>query len=326
MITTDTNFELSSLVRRAMDDLAIPEKPALLYEPVRYMLSLGGKRMRFCFALLSCGLCGGKPEEAIPAAKAIELLHNFTLLHDDIMDKADTRRGMPSVYKKWDTSTAILSGDVMFVKALEQLRYYQDYERFPEIFDAFLNSTRQVCEGQAYDLEFEQMDEISICDYLEMVRGKTAALIKASLLMGGTVGGADSEMKEILGELGEEIGIAFQIQDDLLDIKGEPDKLGKQSAGDILKGKKTYLSILSLERGDHRQKEFLLEVLKSNNVTQSDVQKVIALYENLDIFTAAGKAVNQHYRKALNLLDSFSSSDYREELRHLLEKIIEREY
>ena len=194
--TIDTQKELTSLIHQKLMEIEFPERPYSLYDPVRYTLSLGGKRIRPYFTLISCGLCGGEPEEALPAGMAIELLHNFTLLHDDIMDAAETRRGKQSVFKKWDSSTAILSGDAMYAWAFEQLQYYGNSDAYSKkqyalIMEIFLESARAVCEGQAYDLEFEENQQVSMQDYLRMIKGKTAALISASFKLGGAVAGAD---------------------------------------------------------------------------------------------------------------------------------------
>lgn len=331
MNTTDNQKELKSLIQEKLQELEFPERPYSLYEPVRYTLSLGGKRIRPYFTLTSCGMCGGDPEDALPAGMAIELLHNFTLLHDDIMDAAEKRRGMDSVYKKWDASTAILSGDAMYAWAFEQLQYYgnnRSYskDQYAQIMDIFLESTRTVCEGQAYDLEFEETEMVSMQDYLEMIRGKTAALISASFKLGGAVAGADEEHLFNLQEFGTEIGTAFQIQDDLLDVIADPEKFGKKRGGDIIEGKKTYLSILSLESGNKDQKKILRNVLQKQVAAEEDVEKIIDLYTSLGVIEKTKATIKHHYDNALEHLEIFDDSIYKDDIIDYLNKLINREY
>ncbi len=200
---TEQQQKLSDLIDEKLAELELPDQPSLLYEPVRYTLSLPGKRIRPYLTLMGSGLCGGNINESLPAAVAIELLHNFTLLHDDIMDRADTRRGEPSVYKKWDKNTAILSGDAMYARAFKQLQYYGNSSDFSKsqyntILDIFLNSAETVCEGQAFDLAFENHADVTIEEYLHMIEGKTAALISGSLAIGGAVAGATIKQIEEL--------------------------------------------------------------------------------------------------------------------------------
>lgn len=331
MNTTSTQQELSSLIEEKLTSLGLPREPVSLYEPVRYTLSLGGKRVRPYFTLTGCGLCGGDIEEAVPVAVAIELLHNFTLLHDDIMDGAATRRGRPSVYRKWDASTAILSGDAMYAWAFDQLQYYGKSDRYSKqnyaaILDIFLESARLVCEGQAYDLEFESSTAVTIDDYLKMIRGKTAALISGAFRLGGAVAGASDDMLTELHELGTEVGIAFQIQDDLLDIIADPEKFGKKQGGDILEGKKTYLSILSLQHGRPAQQAFLEEIFRKADVSEEEVEEVISLYQSLGVIHKTSEAVKRHYEYAVSHLDSLDASPYKEDLIEFLTQLINREY
>lgn len=319
------------MIQEKLQELEFPEQPTSLYEPVRYTMSLGGKRIRPYFTLVGCGLCGGDPKEALHAGMAIELLHNFTLLHDDIMDAAETRRGKKSVFKKWDASTAILSGDAMYARAFEQLQYYgsndeYDKEQYVQIMDIFLESARAVCEGQAYDLEFEDTAEVSINEYLDMIKGKTAALISASFKLGGAVAGSDQNHLYYLQEIGTEVGIAFQIQDDLLDVTADPEKFGKKRGGDISEGKKTYLSILSLETADERQAAILRSVLQKPSVEQEDIDRVIDIYRSLDVIKLTSLKIEEHYQKAMKHLEEFSSSQYKDELIAYLSKLINREY
>lgn len=331
MKSTLKHQNLSELINRKLSELDLPEQPRQLYEPVRYTLELGGKRIRPYFALTSCGMFGGNVEKAVPAGLAIELLHNFTLLHDDIMDAADTRRGAPSVYKKWDASTAILSGDVMFARAFAQLQYYgksDEYSKtqYATILDIFLESAETVCEGQAYDLEFAAGSDVTIPDYLKMIRGKTAALLTGAFMLGGAVAGVDSDKLSKLNQLGQESGMAFQIQDDLLDVIADPSKFGKKPGGDIIEGKKTYLSILALQRGDKEQEAFLTRILSDSNNSPDQVEKVIQLYNDLDVIEETEDAIERHYSNAVRILDEFPSSEYKTDLSNYLSKLKNREF
>jgi geranylgeranyl diphosphate synthase type II len=302
-----------------------------LYDPVKYTLSLGGKRIRPFLTLSGCGLCGGEPKEALAAGMAIELLHNFTLLHDDIMDAAETRRGKLSVFKKWDSSTAILSGDAMYAWAFEQLQYYGEKdaytkEQYAQIMAIFLNSARTVCEGQAYDLEFEKKQEVTLNEYLTMIRGKTAALISGSLQLGGAVAGADVQEMQKLRDIGTQMGTAFQIQDDLLDVVADPSKFGKRRGGDIAEGKKTYLSILALREGNEEQKELLRSVLEGSKTEDSEIEKIIEIYKSLGILKLTREKVEEHYQSANKLIQEFGANQYKDDLVAYLNKLIHREY
>lgn len=331
MEVTEQQQQLADLIDEKLAELNLPENPPLLYDPVRYTLLLSGKRIRPYLTLVGCGLCGGKIEEALPAAISIELLHNFTLLHDDIMDRAETRRGEPSVHRKWDESTAILSGDAMYAKAFKQLQYYGRNEQYSKtsyctILDIFLESAERVCEGQAYDLNFETRSDVTIDEYLHMIEGKTAALISGALAIGGAVAGASSNMIEELRFVGKKIGIAFQIQDDLLDAVADPDKFGKKRGGDILEGKKTYLTLLALQQCDGPQKELLNEILGNRKASSKDIQKIIQIYDSLNVIADTEKAVQYHYEAAMHHLEKFKASSYKDELRTFLNRLISREY
>ncbi len=321
---------LQTLTENGIRDLMLPEKPVTLYDPIRYILSLGGKRIRPQLVLLSCGLCGGDIKEAIPVSLAIELVHNFTLIHDDIMDKAETRRGKMSVHRKWDDSIAILSGDVMFAYAFDQLHYYGRSEKFSKeeflrLNELFIKAVKIVCEGQALDLEFEKQTDVTLPQYVEMISAKTAALLQCSLQMGAIVAKAHKKSIEQAGLLGLEAGIAFQIQDDLLDAIANPDKFGKRVGGDIYEGKKTFLSILALSLADDGEKEFLLNILQKKQATENEVNDVIQLYYDLGVIDRTKLAIKEHYEKALDHLNFFESSEYLNEIDHLLKRLTNRD-
>ncbi len=331
MILTDIQQEISELIEEELARLTFPDEPESLYDPVRYTLAMGGKRIRPYFTLTSCGLCDGDIEEAAPAAMAIELLHNFTLLHDDIMDSAPSRRGLESVHKKWNNSIAILSGDAMYARAFDLLQYYGQNKRFSKeqyfsILDMFLNSAIKVCEGQAYDLDFEDNTQPDLNSYLKMIRGKTAALLSAAFKIGAKVADAGDEELQLLAKTGEEAGIAFQIQDDLLDVAADPEQFGKKAAGDILEGKKTYLFILALQKSNEEQKKTLLQIYDQKKITNEDVENVIAIYSNLSIFDTARQTVNDYYDQSIQRIKLFDNSEYKTSLIEFLTNLKNREY
>ena len=277
-----------------------------------------------------CGLCGGNPTDALPAAAAVEMLHNFTLIHDDIMDNADKRRGLPTVHVKWNPSTAILSGDALFAQAFKQLLYYGSDNRFLKdqyqaLFRSFLNATEIVCEGQARDMDFESRQQVSIDEYLLMIEQKTAALLQSSFQMGAIIAGADERSVEECGNIGLKAGIAFQIQDDLLDAIGDPDKFGKKCGGDIAEGKKTYLSILALQKATSDDKTVLQDVLASGATTNDEISAVIQLYHKYDVINQTKTEIDRLYGEAINSLMYFPKSTFRDEINTLLNQLQNRE-
>ena len=331
MKITDQQQQISERIEKILAALDLPEEPSLLYDPVRYTLSLPGKRVRPYLTLIGCGMCAGDLEEALPAAISIELLHNFTLLHDDIMDRADTRRGEPSVFKRWNSDTAILSGDAMYAKAFKQLQYYGTSESYSKkqyktILDIFLNSAETVCEGQAFDLMFESKQHVTIEQYNQMIEGKTAALISGAITIGGAVAGASSNILDELRFVGKKAGIAFQIQDDLLDAIADPEKFGKKKGGDIIEGKKTYLSLLALDRCNKEQEKKLRSILGNPSADIEQINRVIGIYKDLDIIQDTKKAVQYHYQEAMDHLEPFEDSAYKKEIISFFNRLISREY
>lgn len=314
---------LLSTIEKELQHLDFPEKPTSLYEPYRYALDMGGKRIRPFLTFLANGLCGGKLEDAIPSALAVEVLHNFTLVHDDIMDSADTRRGFESVFKKWNENIAILSGDVMLADCYRLLEYYGSNDEFSKeeyfaLHKVFNKSIITVCEGQALDMEFVERESISLSDYIEMIEGKTSALLSASLEMGGITAHANTEIRKTLHILGNEIGTAFQIQDDYLDATADPEKFGKKFGGDIHEGKKTYLTILALERANSSQTKIINRVLKNPNSSDDDVREILNLFDELNVLSDIKKEIQIHYDKAFRNLDEFKDSEFKHELKNLL--------
>lgn len=308
----------ASLIESELEQLGLPEKPNTLYDPQRYMLSSAGKRIRPILTLIGCGLCGEEFEKAVPAALAVEMVHNFTLIHDDIMDQAEIRRGAPPVHIKWDKSTAILSGDSLFVQALLQLQKLPSKVDFKKVNKVFLEGVNHVCEGQALDMEFEKRTDVSSEEYLEMIAGKTAALISVSLILGGMAANASAEKLEQLDILGKSLGLAFQIQDDLLDVTADPEKFGKKKGGDIWEGKKTFLMVKTLESCNPKEREWLLDCLRNRPLQAKEVQNVLNLYKKYNIAETAVRLLNKYYEKAINILSQFGDSNYKQDLQQLI--------
>ncbi|MDO8994563.1 MAG: polyprenyl synthetase family protein, partial [Daejeonella sp.] len=238
--------QLQNIINKAIAETKYTAKPAELYKPISYLMQLGGKRMRPVLVLVSTELFRGNVSKALDAAIGIELFHNFTLMHDDIMDKAPLRRGNPTVHVKWNESAAILSGDVMFVEAYK-LMIRVDDSILRKVLDIFSDTASGVCQGQQADMNFEKRDQVSLKEYIEMIRLKTAVLLAGSMQIGALIGGAEKEQADLLYEFGENLGLAFQLQDDILDVYGDPEKFGKQVGGDILADKKTFLLIKARE-------------------------------------------------------------------------------
>lgn len=323
MSTTDLQKQFYTLIETELAELNLPAYPNTLYKPFQYALEAGGKRIRPILTMLACGICNGIIKESVPAALAVEILHNFTLVHDDIMDSADTRRGKPSVFKKWDENVAILSGDVMFADSMQRLSYYGHHdsyskEEFAAIYDVFLKATVTVCEGQALDIEFVDRENVELHEYIEMISGKTAALLSGSLEMGAIVAHSTNVQRDELAKIGIEMGIAFQIQDDLLDAVADPIKFGKRAGGDIFEGKKTYLTILALERATKLEAKLIKKTLLANNPSEESVKKVLTLMKDLDVIDDVAAEIQTRYKKAFELLAHFPESEYKEELENLL--------
>lgn len=318
------DFFLAELEKELIGE-RIPVEPISLYEPIRYTLSLGGKRIRPVLCSLACGMVGGDYTLAKDAALAVEMLHNFTLIHDDIMDNADTRRGKATVVKKWDSNTAILSGDVLFTLALEQLEFYQTKQFSPFLYGSlmneFLKATRIVCDGQARDMDFENREEVSLDEYLLMISQKTARLLSSSLKLGGLIGSGSPQQVNALYQIGYFAGIAFQIQDDLLDAFGDPSKFGKKQGGDIREGKKTYLTILASELASMNQKETLSSILKSKNASDNQVEIVLEIFKSLGIQEKTEKAVSEYYQAAMSELSVFPDTVFKEKLITFLDQL-----
>lgn len=317
-------------IEPALQALPYPAGPDNLYQPIRYTLGDAGKRIRPKLTLLGCALCGGNPAGAMRAGLAMELLHNFTLIHDDIMDNAETRRGKPTVYRKWGVPLAILSGDMAFGMAYEQLAEYAEGEdvskgRFLKLLGQFNEAVREVCEGQAFDLDFETAPGVSLDDYLEMIRKKTAALLRASLQMGATVAGATAAQTEHLGHLGIQAGVAFQIQDDLLDATADPRRFGKAVGGDIREGKKTWLMIQALEASTGADLQLLQNIMGTKSADDTQIREVVRLYGRLGLLQQAEEEIGRRYRVAMQHLGEFADTPYYPIAKRLFDALIQRD-
>lgn len=301
-----------------------PHKPASLYEPGEYFLSWGGKRIRPVMCLMGSELFAEITPDAYEVAAAIELFHNFTLIHDDIMDEAPLRRGMETVHMKYGSNTALLAGDVMMIRAYEYLSRING-QYLNRILQLFNKTAREVCEGQQLDIDFEKMPDVSMDAYLEMISLKTSVLLAASLEMGSILGGASEGNCRHIYEFGKNLGIAFQIQDDYLDAFGDPEKFGKELGGDIRQNKKTFLLLHALEAADAEQKKLLQELMESN--TPDKVQKVLAIFKNCGSDEWAKELKEKYLQTALtHLHDIAVLSSRKKPLEELAAFLIQREY
>jgi geranylgeranyl diphosphate synthase type II len=298
--------DLQEIINTEIDQLNFPVHPAELYEPIKYILAIGGKRMRPALLLMACDLFGGDVKKAVPSALAIEVFHNFTLMHDDIMDNAPLRRGKTTVHEKWNKNVAILSGDVMLVESYKLLMQVDDHLLRTNM-TIFNETAAGVCEGQQLDMEFEKRTEVHIDEYINMIRLKTAVLLGGALKIGALIGGANEKEAALLQTFGEQIGIAFQLQDDILDVYGNPEKFGKQVGGDILSNKKTFLLIKALELADAEQSAALNKWFSATHFAPSEkIEVVTGIYDQLNIRHHAWETMHQYADKAFNALDTIN--------------------
>ncbi|MBI9037876.1 MAG: polyprenyl synthetase family protein [Bacteroidales bacterium] len=302
------------------------KQPIELYKPISYTFSLGGKRLRPVLALLACDLFEGIIENAINPAIGIELFHNFTLLHDDIMDNAPIRRGKETVYKKWNQNIAILSGDTMFVLAYEYLMQ-TDSKYSNKVFWVMSKTAREVCEGQQYDMNFEKQSKVSISEYLNMIRLKTAVLLAASLKIGAIIGNANEQDADYLYNFGINIGMLFQIKDDLLDAFGDEEKFGKKSGGDIISNKKTYLFLKAMELASDDDLNKLKHFFANTDFDENEkINSVTEIYKKLKIDELAKIEMENYFLKAIENLNSISVKDENKKvLSSFAEKLMRRQ-
>ncbi|MBP5277410.1 MAG: polyprenyl synthetase family protein [Prevotella sp.] len=315
------------LVNNYLDQLPYDRRPQSLYDPIQYVLSIGGKRIRPILMLLAYNLYKDDPEQILPVATAIETYHNYTLLHDDLMDHADVRRGNPTVHKKWDENTAILSGDSMLVLAYERLAKCPP-EKLKPILDLFTETALQIGEGQQYDMDFEHRTDVREEEYIEMIRLKTSVLLACALKIGALLADAPVADCENLYIFGEKIGLAFQLQDDYLDVYGDPEVFGKAIGGDILCNKKTYMLINAYLRADDADRKDLDRWLNAAAPDPKEkIAAVTALYNRLGIDRLAEDLINNYFEESKKYLEALSvSPSRRSEMIAYTETLMKRKY
>jgi geranylgeranyl diphosphate synthase type II len=307
--------QLQQQVEEKLAEINWNIEPIGLYQPIDYVLSLGGKRIRPVLTLLACKLFSDNEQAAMPAALAIEVFHNFTLLHDDVMDRADTRRGMPTVHKKWNDNTAILSGDAMLIKAYQFLQQVSA-DKLPHLLPLFSQTAVEVCEGQQYDVDFENSLDVTLPQYLEMIRLKTAVLLAAGLKMGAIIGGANNQDAQALYDYGINLGLAFQLRDDYLDSFGDAAVFGKKIGGDICCNKKTFLMITALQKAQGEDLQALQNWMNCNDTNRFEekVQAVLAIYRKLHIDTLCEEAIHNYFTKSVGSLENVQLADNKKEI------------
>lgn len=318
--------QLLDKINTHVSELQFTRSPKGLYDPVKYVLSLGGKRIRPVLMLMAYNLYKENVEQVYDPATSIEIYHNYTLLHDDLMDRADVRRGKPTVHKVWDDNTAILSGDAMLVLAYQYMAACPT-EYLKEVMGIFSLTALEICEGQQMDMEFEQRSDVKEEEYIEMIRLKTAVLLAASLKIGAILGGASREDAERLYDFGVQIGVAFQLQDDLLDVYGDPVVFGKKIGGDILCNKKTYMLIKALE---HADKDCFAElntwITAESFVPEQKIAAVTGIYDKIGIKGICKNKMREYYTRAMESLAAVTVAEERKkELKSLMEHLMYRE-
>ncbi len=319
--------ELRELFLDELNKSRFTDAPAMLYEPNNYFLALGGKRLRPVLLLLTCELFDGDYRQAISAALAIEYFHNFTLIHDDIMDQAPLRRGKPTLHHLYSLNTAILCGDVLFVKAYEEMGKIAP-EKFHAIFNLFTQTAKEVCEGQQYDLDFETQEDVSQDAYIEMIRLKTSVLIAASMKIGALIGNASPEDADLIYRYAENLGIAFQIQDDILDCFGDEKLVGKQPGGDIIQNKKTLLFIEALAKSKESNDNTLLSILQDTQIENTaKLNAVLAIFNQYKIKEFGLTQRELYIEKSKYCIEKLSlSSDKKDILLSLINHLVIRDF
>ncbi len=319
--------ELQEIISNKISNDKIGREPFSLYDPINYTLESGGKRIRPALVLMACNLFSKKIDHAIMPAIGVEIFHNFTLLHDDIMDHADIRRGNPTVHKKWNENTAILSGDAMLIKAYD---YFMDIDsqNLRKVLKVFNNTALEVCEGQQYDMEFEDRSNVSEKEYLRMIELKTSVLLAGALKIGALLGNANDKDADSLYEFGRNIGLAFQLQDDYLDVYGDVKVFGKQIGGDIVANKKTFMLIKAKELATDETKEKLSFWLNQKEFDRDNkVKAVTEIYDKLNIRELVKGKIEELNKRALDYLAEVSVDENKKsELKKLAESLIKRDY
>lgn len=321
-----TIAELNKYVENGLAAINLKLEPSELYEPIEYMISIGGKRLRPELCLLTYNLFCDKIEKSVLyPALALEIFHGFTLIHDDIMDQAELRRGQQTVYRKWNNNIAILSGDVMSIKAYELLADCPQ-KVLPQVLSLFTRTAAQVCEGQQYDMNFENLPYITLEDYISMISLKTAVLIACSAKMGALIAGADEKTSQALYDFAFHLGIAFQIQDDLFDTFGQGNVFGKKIGGDILNNKKTWLLVESFKVADNAQRKELNAIMAlTEEQGEEKIERMKQMYTTLGIKESATKAIMGYYNKAIETISKVDFTPAQiEQLQFFADKLVKR--
>ena len=307
------NEEILDLFENYLAQIQLPEEPERLYKPIIYSMSGGGKRIRPSLLMLVCDAYGGSLQEALPVAAAVEMFHNFTLLHDDIMDNATVRRGKPSVYASWGNNVAILSGDAMMIYSY-RLLHQAPAAKLHRIMDIFTTMALQVCEGQQYDMDFESLQKVSVVEYMRMIELKTSVLLAGSAMIGAVLGDASEEDCRRIYRYALELGLAFQQQDDLLDSYGTQEELGKRIGGDILEGKKTCLMLNAMSRANDADRETLRTTHLDETLSDDEkIARVKAIYDRYDIPHLINQQISVRFERALSILNTLELAPERTE-------------
>lgn len=321
-----TADELLQLINRYLDSLPYDRKPASLYAPIKYVLSMGGKRIRPTLMLLAYNLFKDDPEKILSSACALETYHNYTLLHDDLMDNADVRRGQPTVHKKWNANLAVLSGDSMLVLAYQRMTECDSH--LAEVLHLFTETALEIGEGQQMDMEFETRNDVCEEEYIEMIRLKTSVLLACAMKIGALLADAPADDADNLYRFGEKIGLAFQLQDDYLDVYGDPAVFGKAIGGDIVSNKKTYMLINAFNRADNAQRAELERWVRATDFDrQEKVKAVTGLYDEMGIDRLAQQKIAGYFNESKTYLDRVGVSDERKsELMRYAQRMMKRRY
>ncbi|MFO8235088.1 MAG: polyprenyl synthetase family protein [Bacteroidales bacterium] len=305
--------EIKNFIEKKLSEIKLKDHPRKLYFPIRYTLESGGKRIRPAMVLMACNLFKDTIEDALSPALAIEIFHNFTLLHDDIMDNSKKRRGRDTVHQKWNSNIAILSGDAMAIKAYGLLSETSE-DKLHKVLDLFNQTALRVCEGQQLDMDYEDKDTVSEEEYLEMIELKTAVLLACSLKLGAIAGDAEESDAQNIYEFGRYLGLAFQLQDDLLDLYADPAVLGKNTGGDIVAGKKTYLYFKAYEKASAKDKQELRNLINSVSLEpEQKINQIKVIYDSYNVFSLTSEKIYEYYKEAIKCFDNIKVSANRKE-------------
>lgn len=319
--------ELVQLIEIELEKAVPDKKPRSLYEPFRYILKGGGKRIRPVLSMISCGAAGGKPEDMAKIGAAVEILHNFTLVHDDIMDESPIRRGRETIHKKWNSAVGILTGDLMVSYSCRMLPSHLEHERCTHIHDLFTKGYIEVCEGQGHDMDFNYDKSVTLDDYIMMITKKTSWLLITAAMCGGHYALADEIKLNALYEYALNLGLAFQIQDDLLDISADESKFGKKIGQDIIEGKKTYLIVKAKEKiSNEKDNELLNKLFENNGLDEEYIPAMQELFERNGILIDAENESAKYFKKAKDSLDNLDENEYTLMLAWLLDSLNKRAY